>query len=252
MQQVEKAESLKALHSAESPLVLYNIWDAGGAKALAKKGASAIATGSWSVAAAQGYKDGEFMPLDFVLLVVERIAQSTDLPLTVDFEGGYAVDPEQLAVNVARVIEAGAVGINFEDQVVGGAGLYSVSDQVDRIKAVRKAAKDSGVPLFINARTDLFLKEGDASVHASLVDDALERMSAFEAAGADGFFVPGLTDKELVRKVCERSTLPVNVMVNGELNSISEIQALGVSRISFGPGSYFNAVEDLVTRFSNL
>lgn len=252
MQQVEKAEKLKALHTAESPLVLYNIWDAGGAIALAKKGASAIATGSWSVAAAQGYKDGQYMPLDFVLMVIERIAQSTDLPLTVDFEGGYAVDSEQVAINVARVIEAGAVGINFEDQVVGGAGLYSVSDQVERIRAVRKAVNDSGVPLFINARTDLFLKESDASVHASLIDDALGRMSAFEEAGADGFFVPGLTDKELIRKVCAQSSLPVNVMVKGELNSISEIQTLGVSRISFGPGPYFSAVEDLTTRFTNI
>jgi 2-methylisocitrate lyase-like PEP mutase family enzyme len=252
MQQVEKAEKLKALHNAESPLVLYNIWDAGGAMALAKNGATAIATGSWSVAAAQGYKDGEFMPLDFVLMIVERIAQSTDLPLTVDFEGGYAVTAEQVGVNVARVIEAGAVGINFEDQVVGGAGLYSVPDQVERIKAVRKAANETGVPLFINARTDLFLKESDASVHASLIDEALGRMSAFADAGADGFFVPGLTDKELVRNVCAQSSLPVNAMVKGELNSISEIQALGVSRISFGPGPYFSAVEDLTARFSSL
>ncbi|MDB4223891.1 isocitrate lyase/phosphoenolpyruvate mutase family protein [Granulosicoccus sp.] len=250
MQQAEKANKLKALHVAGSPLVLYNIWDAGSSRVLARNGAKAIATGSWSVAAAQGYRDGEFIPLDFVLMIVERITKTTDLPVTVDFEGGYAVEPEPLAVNVTRIIQAGAVGINFEDQIVGGSGLHSISDQVERIEAVRKAATDADVPLFINARTDLFLKESDASVHASLIDDAIERMSAFDEAGADGFFVPGLTDKELVREVCAQSSLPVNVMVKGDLNNISEIQTLGVSRISFGPGPYFSAVEDLTARVS--
>jgi len=217
MQQAEKAKALKALHNSESPLVLYNIWDAGSARVLAKNGARALATGSWSVAAAQGYRDGEFIPLDFVLMIVERIARTTDLPLSVDFEGGYAADPEQLAVNVGRIIDAGAVGINFEDQIIGGDGLYSVPDQVARINAIREAANAAGIHLFINARTDLFLKESDASVHASLVDEALVRMQAFSDAGADGFFVPGLTDEELVRNLCDQSSLPVNVMVKGKL-----------------------------------
>jgi 2-methylisocitrate lyase-like PEP mutase family enzyme len=185
-------------------------------------------------------------------LIVERITRTTDLPVTVDFEGCYSVEPAEVAANVTRIIEAGAVGINFEDQVVGGHGLHSVSDQAERIKAVRTAAETAGVPLFINARTDLFLKESDISAHGALMEDALVRMHAYADAGADGFFVPGLTDKELVSSICQQSTLPVNVMVKGDLNIINEIQTLGVSRISYGPGPYFSAVEDLASRYTSI
>lgn len=250
MSQVEKARLFKSLHIAEKPVVLYNIWDAGGARALDKAGAQAIATGSWSVAAAHGYKDGEAMPLDFALMVVARIAQSTDLPLTVDFEGGYAAEPDQIEKNVGRVIEAGAVGINFEDQIVNGTGLYAIPDQVARIKAVRRAAETAGVPLFINARTDVFLKAGPEGAHADVMEDALARQAAYTEAGADGIFVPGLTDSPLIRKICEAGSLPVNVMMRGGLTSVADAAKLGVSRVSFGPGPYAAAIEDLTARFN--
>lgn len=248
MSQPDKARAFKALHIQKDPLVLYNIWDAGGAQAVAKAGAKAIATGSWSVAAAHGFEDGEAMPLDFVLTIVQRIAQSVDLPLTVDFEGGYSVDPSQIAVNVAKVMKAGAVGINFEDQIVNGEGLHSIADQVARITAIRGAAGDMGVRLFINARTDLFLK-ADAADHASLMDEAQARQTAYADAGADGFFVPGLADATLIQTVCERSSLPVNVMMMEELASVPRVAQMGVSRISFGPGPYIKAVRDLTARF---
>ncbi len=252
MSQVEKARLLTALHVPENPLVLYNIWDAGGAKAIAKAGATAIATGSWAVAAAHGYRDGEAVPLDLVLTVVERISQSTDLPLTVDFEGGYAIEPAQIEMNVTRLIQAGAVGLNFEDQKVNGEGLYPIPEQVERIKAVRRAADAAGVPLFLNARTDLFLKEKDGAAHAKLLSETALRQKAFEEAGADGFFVPGLTDKKLISTLCKLSTLPVNIMAKGKPQSLEEFEKSGVSRISFGPGPYISAMEDLTTRFSKL
>ncbi|MEO1611169.1 MAG: isocitrate lyase/phosphoenolpyruvate mutase family protein, partial [Pseudomonadota bacterium] len=119
MSQSEKAARFAALHREGDPVVLYNIWDAGGAKALAEAGAPAVATGSWSVAAAHGYGDGEAIPLDLVLTIVGRIAATVDIPLTVDFEGAYAVDPSEAAENVRKLIRAGAVGINFEDRIVG-------------------------------------------------------------------------------------------------------------------------------------
>lgn len=250
MSQVEKARLFKSLHIVGKPVVLYNIWDAGGARALDKAGAKAIATGSWSVAAAHGYKDGEAMPLDFALMVVERIAQSTELPLTVDFEGGYAAEPDQIEKNVSRVIGAGAVGINFEDQIVNGAGLYAIPDQVARIKAVRKAADTAGVPLFINARTDVFLKARADGVHADVMDDALARQAAYTEAGADGIFIPGLTDGPLIRTICDEASLPVNVMMRGGLTSVEDAANLGVSRISFGPAPYAAAIEDLTARFN--
>ena len=118
--QINKAEQFRALHVKGDPLVLYNIWDAGGAKALAKAGAKAVATGSWSMAAAHGFEDGEDIPLDLVVQLVERIASTVELPLTVDFEGGYAAAPEQVAENVCRIIKEGAIGINFEDRIVQG------------------------------------------------------------------------------------------------------------------------------------
>jgi 2-methylisocitrate lyase-like PEP mutase family enzyme len=252
MSQVEKAKEFHDQHHSENPLLLYNIWDAGGAIALAKAGAKAIATGSWSVAAAHGFPDGESMPLDFILRVVDRIAQATNLPLTVDFEGGYAETPAQVAANVRQLIKAGPVGINFEDQVVNGSGLYSVSDQVARIQAVRDAADEMEVPLFINARTDLFLKASSVEKHPDLIKEALERETAYVGAGANCFFVPGLTELDLIGEVCKQSSLPVNVMMMGSLHSIQALKQLGVSRISFGPKPYIDAIEDLTARFTAL
>jgi len=123
MTQAIKAQAFKNMHTTQNPVVLYNIWDAGGAKAIVDAGSKAVATGSWSIAAAHGFDDGEAMPLDFVLQIVERIVASVDVPVTVDFEGGYAVSPDDVAKNALMVIKAGSVGINFEDQVVQGDGL---------------------------------------------------------------------------------------------------------------------------------
>lgn len=251
MTQSEKATQFKSLHVKGDPLVLYNIWDAGGAKALADAGATASATGSWSMAAAHGYEDGEAIPLEFVLQLVERIAASVDLPLTVDFEGGYVVEPDRVTENVRKVVKAGAVGVNFEDQIVQGEGLYQISAQVERVKAVRRAAELEGVPLFINARTDLFLGS-DPSTHRSLVAEAIDRAAAYSAAGADGFFVPGLTDLVLIKQIVDAVRLPVNVMMMGELSSVSEVADIGVSRVSYGPGAYFKAMSDMSARYQSL
>lgn len=236
--QIDKAELLRSLHVPHDPLILYNIWDAGSAKAVAAAGAKVIATGSWSVAAAQGYADGEEFPLDDALAVVARIVRSVDIPVTVDFEGGYAADPETLGQNVRRLLAHGVVGLNFEDQVVNAPGLYNIEDQMVRVRRVREAADALGVPAFINARTDVFLKAAPHVEHASLMDDALARAAAYTEAGADGLFVPGLTDKTLIRVICEKVALPVNVMMSADPRGIRDVAALGVSRISFGPNPY--------------
>ena len=231
MSQVDKARAFAERHRPGSPLLLYNIWDAGGAKAIAEAGAKAVATGSWSVAAAQGYPDGQAIPLDLLLRIAERIVATVDLPLTVDFEGGYAEAPEDLAANLARLIATGAVGINFEDQVVGGAqgceGLYAPEVQCARIAALRRAAEAADLPFFVNARTDLFLKEKDRGKHGDLVSEALERAAAYAEAGASGFFVPGLVDPDLIGAVCEAAGLPVNVMM---LSGAPDAQAPGRPR----------------------
>ncbi|MBW4709389.1 isocitrate lyase/phosphoenolpyruvate mutase family protein [Roseobacter sp. YSTF-M11] len=251
MNQVEKANLFKSLHKKGDPLVLYNIWDAGGARALADAGAKANATGSWSVAAAHGFDDGEAIPLGFALQIVERIAGTVDLPLTVDFEGGYAEQPAGITENVQKVIKAGAIGINLEDRVVRGQGLYAIPAQVDRIKAARAAADREGVPLFINARTDLFLAS-DSDKHGMLVADALTRAQAYADAGADGFFIPGLTQLPLIADIVESVALPVNVMMRGALETVASVAEVGVSRASFGPGPYVQSMSDLADRFRSL
>lgn len=243
---IDKAEWFRRLHAPNDPLVLYNIWDAGSAKAVVRAGAKAVATGSWSMAAAQGYEDGEELPLDDALAVVGRIVQSVECPVSVDFEGGYATDPDTVGQNVRRLLALGVIGLNFEDQVMNAPGLYSIEDQVKRLRAVRDAADALGVPAFINARTDVFLKAAPDAVHAGLVDDALARAAAYVKAGADGFFVPGLTDKTLIRTICETVALPVNVMASDPA-AIPDLTSLGVSRISFGPHPYIRmtaALED--------
>ncbi len=245
MTQSETAQRFAALHVKGDPLVLYNIWDAGSAAAVAKAGAKAVATGSWSVAATQGYGDGQALPLELLETVVRRIAASVEVPLTVDFEGAYAAEPESVTRNVARIVAAGAIGINFEDQVVGGEGLYPIDAQAERVAAARKAGEEAGVPLFINARTDLFLKEKDAARHGDLVAEALERAAAYRDAGASGFFVPGLSDLGLLQRVCEGTALPVNAMKIAEVPTITDLAAQGVSRISHGPAPYWQAMKDL-------
>ena len=237
-------EQFGALHKPGDPLVLYNIWDAASARAVAEAGAKAIATGSWSVAGAQGFTDGQKIPLDLVLTLAARITASVDLPVTLDLEGGYAEAPDEVAANVAKVAATGIVGINFEDQVVGGEGLYDPATQSARIAAIRAAVPG----LFINARTDLFLKEKDASQHAALVDQALERAAAYAAAGASGFFVPGLTDPDLFTRICADASLPVNVMTPMGQPTRAELAPLGVARISFGPGPYRTAMAELTER----
>lgn len=244
--QKEKAECFTSLHVPGDPLVLFNIWDAGSAKAVEDAGGRAIATGSHSVAAANGFADGEYLSLDLALANLKRIIASVALPVTIDFEGGYATDADGLKENITKVIDAGAVGINFEDQVMGGEGLYSVEEQSKRIRTLREAADLKEIPLFINARTDVFLKSHPLD-HVDHFEDAVTRAAAYAEAGASGFFAPGLKEGELIRTLCERSQLPVNIMVMADTPSNSDMARLGVSRISYGPGPYRQMIEALKT-----
>lgn len=243
--QKERADALNRLHIKGDPLILFNIWDAGSAKAVQAAGAAAIATGSWSVAAANGYDDGEEVPLDLSLANLERIAAAVDLPVTLDFEGGYTADQTELQDNVRKVIDAGSVGINFEDQIVGGDGLYSVEDQCTRIRAIREAAEAASVPLFINARTDVFLKTYPAKHNEAQLEESLRRASAYAEVGASGFFAPGLRDVDYIKKLCDDSPIPVNIMVLPDTPPNGELAKLGVARISYGPGPYRQMMEAL-------
>ena len=242
MTQAEKAKQFAALHIKGTPLILFNAWDAGTAKVIQSAGAKAIATSSWSVAEAQGFRDDEHIPLSFVEQIIAGIATTVDLPVTVDFEGGYSEDDAVLAKNVSRLIDLGVIGINFEDRVVQGDGLYAPERQAQRIAAVRDAAKKQGVDLFINARTDLFFGDGNPK---RLAEEALERAKLYKDAGASGLFIPGLTDDGLIKKISDNAHLPVNVMVMDGLSPAKRLAELGVARISYGPIPYIKAMNAL-------
>ena len=243
MNQREKAARFAALHVKGAPLLLYNAWDAGSAQSMLDAGAKAIATSSWAVAEAQGYRDGEAIPIEFAEQIIARIAATVDAPVTADIEGGYSEDDGELADNVSRLLDLGVIGINFEDRVVKGSGLYETDRQARRIAAIRQAAERKGIALFINARTDLFLGQGRDP--AQSVGEAIDRAKAYAAAGASSFFIPGLQDEALIGRICEGTALPVNVMVMDGVPPNERLAKLGVARISYGPIPYISAMQAL-------
>lgn len=244
--QQDRARAFHALHVAGDPLVLFNIWDAGSARAVAEAGAKALATGSASVAGARGYTDAESLPLQQALTNAERIVEAIDLPLTVDFEGAYSAEPVLVGVHAQAMIETGAIGINFEDQIIGSKGLHPKDLQVARIMAIRDAAEKADVDFFINARTDMWLTAGTSTVEEDArFDEAVTRAKAYADAGASGFFAPGLTDEAQIAALCEASPLPVNVMMFDAMPDRARLAELGVARISYGPGPWRDAMAAL-------
>lgn len=233
--QQEKATLFTSLHIPGNPVIIYNGWDAGSIKVIASSGAKVVGTGGHGVAESLGYEDGENMPIDALMENTRRIVVTTDLPVTIDIDGGYGESPMEVSATVTKAIEAGAVGINFEDQNVGGEGVHETVVQAARIMAARKAADDAQVPLFINSRTDIFRLASDPSKHAGLLAEAIERATAYRQAGASGFFAPGLTDIDLIRQLCEASPLPVNILKIPGSPTHNELAAAGVARISYGP-----------------
>lgn len=239
-----KTTAFHKLHQPGDPLVLFNAWDAGSAAAVVAAGSPAVATGSWSVAAAQGYDDGEAIPLELLVTIAHNIVRHVDVPVSLDFEGGYARDTAQLTDNIARVLDTGIVGINFEDQIMGQDVVYDIAEQAARVSAVRAAAERAGVALYVNARTDLFLLNAPEH-HGALMDDALARAAAYADAGASGFFVPGLVSSSLIAQVCAASRIPVNVMAGPTTPDRADLATRGVARISHGPGPYRAAMARL-------
>lgn len=230
---------MRDLHQPGAPLILYNIWDAGSARAVAEAGAKALATGSASLAWALGYEDGEAVPLDELLYVVSRIRAASDLPLSVDFEAGYGATPDDVAANAARLEHLGVAGINFEDGIPPEKGIRPAVEQAERIAAIR-----ARTGLFINARTDLFL-QNPAEDHAALLAEAVDRARIYAKAGAEGFFAPGLVSSDLIGELCRDCPLPVNIMALKAAPPIAELARLNVARVSFGPAPWRDAMRAL-------
>lgn len=222
------AETFRRLHAGPDLLILPNAWDAGSARIIETLGAKAVATTSAAVCWSHGYADGHHLPVDVLIATVREIARVISLPLTCDFEGGYADDPFTVGENVARVIDAGAVGVNIED------GRETPALHAAKIGAVRKAADRAGVALFINARTDVYLK--GLAEPAKAVEEVLRRATIYRDAGADGLFAPGVVIPEEIRAIAAGCGLPLNVMARPGLPKGPELQALGARRISSATG----------------
>jgi 2-methylisocitrate lyase-like PEP mutase family enzyme len=209
-------------------LILTNVADAAGARIVEQLGSKAVATSSAAVAWAHGYPDGNALPLERLVSTVESIARVISVPLTVDIEAGYSDDLKRVAKVIEAVMAAGAVGINIED------GTSAPELLVRKIEIAREVASRRQVKLFINARTDVYLK---SLVPAEdRVAETLKRAALYQAAGADGLFAAGVTAEYEIAALCQGTSLPVNVLGLPGLPSPEELKALGVRRLSAGSG----------------
>ena len=243
--QVRKTKEFRALHVPGNPLVLVNVWDAGSAKAVTAGGAKAIATGSWSVANANGFADGERMPLALAIENLRRIVAATDLPVTIDLESGYGDTPEAVAESMRLAIDAGAVGCNLEDSFPANGKLRETAAQADRIRRARQTAEASGIRFFINVRTDVFFQAPAEQHSDSMVAEAIARGRVYAEAGADGIFAPGVVDIRLIVRLANELPLPVNIMVSDTTPSLHVLAENGVARVSHGPGPYIMVMKAL-------
>jgi 2-methylisocitrate lyase-like PEP mutase family enzyme len=216
------AQRFHALH--QDFLILPNAWDAASARLIERAGAAAIATSSAAVAWAHGYADGHDLPIAKLIATAEEIARVVSVPITVDAEGGYADDPREVGENVVALIGAGAVGINLED------GRDPHDLHARKIEAARAAAERTGVDLYINARTDVFLKQLVPPEHA--VEETLKRARSLRDAGASGLFVPLATKSEDIRAIASETDLPLNIMAWPGAPSAAVLKPLGARRLS--------------------
>lgn len=213
-------ELFKQLHHAAHPLLLPNAWNAKSAQLIEQAGFQAMGTSSGAIADSLGYPDGEKIPFQEMLYIIRRIKASTKLPLTVDFERGYSHDLQTLTDNIQQLADLGVSGINLED--AEGEDLY-----MKKLETINNHFIKTGHRLFINARTDVYLQK-----LAQPLETVLRRAARYEAAGADGLFIPGVADASIITAICSGTSLPVNIAVNPGQPSIQVLTDSRVKRIS--------------------
>lgn len=235
-------QKFKELHYREDVLHLFNCWDVMSAKIIEDKGAKALATSSYAVGDAWGCADGEELPFEYLVWFSKQLAANSNVPVSVDAEGLYADSLETLYNNAQSLFRTGISGINFEDKKIRSHTyeLWNVDEQAERIKTLKHVTSSLNTDIFVNARTDIFFKEENHST--DLVKEAVDRAEAYADAGADGIFIPGLTNIELIEEFSKKSPLPVNIMLDS--STVAENmnwKNVGVIRVSYGPHSYFQA-----------
>jgi 2-methylisocitrate lyase-like PEP mutase family enzyme len=238
--QKEKAEDFRALHHGKRMLVLPNGWDVPSARVFEDAGFPAIATSSAGMLVSLGYPDGEVISRDEFVLAVGRIARALSVPLSVDVVAGFGKTPKEVLVTVKAILKTGTVGINIEDFTHATKKLYPIERQIENVKAIRKLGETTGIPLVINARTDaLRFAEGEEGAR---FQEAIRRATAYRDAGADCVYPMGLVDAASIANFVKALDFPINVMVRKGLPPISELERLGVARVSFGPSPSYAAM----------
>ena len=231
--QAEKAERFRKLHGGPRILALPNAWDVASARVLEEAGYPAIATSSAGVAFSLGYSDGQHVSRDQMLEVVARIAHAVRVPVTADMESGYGTTPKDMAETTKAVIASGAIGMNFED-VTGDdeSSHVEISLQLEKIQSIREVSSSLGVPLVLNARTDVYLMPiGEA---ATRFERTVERLRAYHKAGADCLFAPGVSSRETISELVKAIAAPLNILISSGCPSLTELEKMGVARVSAG------------------
>jgi 2-methylisocitrate lyase-like PEP mutase family enzyme len=233
--QKSKAEAFRTMHQRKPILVLPNAWDGASARIFEDAGFRAIATTSAGVSYTAGYADGQMIPRNDMVTIVKWIAHSVDVPVTADMESGFGSGANDVAETVRMVIGTGAVGMNLEDTVHGGERrLYELPLAIERVRAAREAANKSGVPLVINARTDVFLLGiGEKSAR---FDHAVQRLNAYREAGADCLYPMGFFDTDTIGRLVKAVNGPINIMGLPGAPPVAELERLGVARVSTASG----------------
>ncbi len=242
--QREKADRLRNLHHSGKPLLLINAWDAVSARIVESLGFEAVATTSAGIAWAEGFPDGEQISRERMLSRVAVVAQAVDVPVTADLEGGYGPTVRDAQETARGAIDAGAVGLNFEDAAPGGSSLLGIEEQAARIGALQNEGDKLGVPLVINARTDVYLADiGDND--AWRLKETIERGKRYLEAGADCFFVPGVVDESTISSIVSAVRGPINVLAGAKTPSLKRLGELGVARVSLGSGAMSYVLAEL-------
>lgn len=237
----EMARQLRDLHKPGTPLVLFNVWDAVSARIVEELGYPALATGSAAVAWTQGFPDGEHLSREQMLAAVSRIARTVRVPLSADLEGAYGLSVQDAALTARGAIEAGASGLNFEDAGEPGK-LIDLDLQCERIEAMVETGQRLGVPIVINARTDVFLHRAPADTDESRMDEAIRRGNRFLQAGADCVFVLGVSDEASIGRLAREIRGPINVFATPKTPPVARLAQLGVARVSVGPAGLAHAL----------
>lgn len=238
--QKDKAQDFRGLHHGKRILILPNAWDVPSARVFENEGFPAVATSSAGLMVSLGYPDGEVINRDEFVSAVRRIGRVLSIPLSVDIVAGFGRTTQEVLIIVKAILKAGGVGINIEDFAHATKKLYPIGRQIENVKAIRKLGDTLDIPLVINARTDA-LRFGQGDEEAKF-QEAVRRASAYRDAGADCVYPMGLTEADPVRRFVKELDCPVNVMVRKGLPTVSDLERLGVARVSFGPSASYAAM----------